>query len=179
MIVQFLNGRQLVLADKVCLSDAILIILSRTEELELDAIFSSQIKLSQSEVETNLWYAFIRPMIDITFDEMSKELAGNVYKEERQRLLDAYIQTLADAREINFSATRGRYYEIYNKDLSKCLSSVYSSRWWNEWDFNHPEAYVPRIAVSEEEGKVVYNHWVKVNEEHFALSTIVNEEDLD
>lgn len=178
MILQCLNGKQLEYNVDTGLNilDHILL---HEEELDLDITFISQVMLTQSESDPDLCYIFIRKVSDLTFDEMSQNVSLLCDRDERVKMISLYIQKMADERELNFSATRGRYYEIYDKELSKCLSKVYSQKWWNEWDFTHPQAYVSRLLESEEEGKIVHNHWIRVNGEHFALSTLVHEEDLD
>jgi hypothetical protein len=177
MIVQFLNGTQF--ETSLPLEQIPDSIFTHSKELGLEVILRNQISLIESETP-DLCYAFITRMVDLCCEDVLRYISSVNDREERHCILDEYIQKMADEREICFSATRGRYYQVFVKD--HLIVDYYIGRYVDSHMFNHPSEYVPdslKKKSTPPDGYYVYDHWFTLGGQSYALSTIVHEEDLD
>jgi hypothetical protein len=163
------------------LADVPLSIFYHSEEIGLEVVIKEQISLTPSE-DPDLFYGFIRPLTEVSPNDVLLSISSLEDRETRHCILDEYIQKMADERALTFSSTRGRYYQVFEKGCYNRLLDYYIGRRDDMYMFTHPKEYVPPHLKKEDsvpDGYYVYDHWFVLGYERYALSTVVDEEDLD
>lgn len=180
MIVQFLNGKQLDVSH-LPFGQISEYILSLQGELEIEILLTVQIKLLQSETDPSLWYAFIKSLSEVEYDSAMMAISELPEREERYRVISVYHQQMANERFFTYFFTKNHSYRLFSANGEELFGSVYRFVFMSKEEFeefNHPHVENSSEPESIEEGQRVYNHWVEVEGEEFAISTIVSSDML-
>lgn len=143
MIVQFLNGTQYHTSSPY---DAVFYeIYHKAKELHLEIVVPEQICLINST--SQLYYGFIKDISELPYTTVENSIFFTYSKEDRIKVFDSYIQSLADKKFLRFIRDVDEDL-VYNKRSGTFVSIVCRH--------NSPIKETPTFL---EDGRLVYSHW--------------------